>query len=117
MAENASTREICSDVMSTINIRCRERGSWVMCFWLAKIIRGKSQQVSTIRGVDRPSVAVIVFRLFQLVSAGVFSQIKLRIEINRPWIRVVGHSHFEGTIMVVGISIIVGTIIFNIVGG
>lgn len=34
--------------------------------------------------------------------------------ITRLWRRVVGHSHFEGTSQVVGISIIVGIKIFNI---
>lgn len=39
-------------------IRCRLIGSVVVWFWLARIIKGRSQQVKTRRGVERRSVAI-----------------------------------------------------------
>ena len=51
-------RKICRDVRRVIYIRGRLIGSRAVWFWLAKIIRGRSQQVRTSRGVDRRSVAM-----------------------------------------------------------
>lgn len=53
----------------------------------------------------------------QLVSARQVSQVVLYMAIRRLWARVAGHSHFAGVSQVVGMSIIVGIIIFSIVGG
>lgn len=43
---------------SVIYIRCRLMGSEEVWFWLARIIRGRSQQVRVRRGVERGSVAI-----------------------------------------------------------
>jgi len=45
-----------------------------MWFWLARIIRGRSQQLRTRRGVDKGSVAMRGFREDQPVSEGRASQ-------------------------------------------
>ena len=58
MAPKAKIRKICRDVRRVIYIRCRLIGSVAVWFWLARIIRGRSQQVSTRRGVERGSVAM-----------------------------------------------------------
>jgi len=86
-------------------------------FWLARIIRGSSQQVSTKRGVDKGSVAKIGLRLVHPDSATLVSHERLKREITRLCPRVTGHSHLGGAIQVVGISIRVGIKIFNIAGG
>lgn len=97
--------------------RCRVIGSWAAWFWLARIIRGRSQQVRTSRGVERPSTAMVGFKKDHPVSVEFFSQVMLKIAIVRLWTRTVGQSHFEGVYQAVGTSIIVGSRIFSIVRG
>lgn len=88
-----------------------------MWFWLAKIIRGSSQQVSTRRGVDKGSVAIYRLREAQPVSDRFSSQARLASAMIRLWARVVGHNHLGDVNQVVGTSIRVGMRIFNIVEG
>lgn len=84
-------------------------------FWLARIIRGRSQQVSTRRGVERGSVATYRLSSVQPVSDMFLSQDRLMSAMIRLCARVVGHSHLAGVSQVVGTSISVGTKIFSIV--
>lgn len=58
MALKAIIRKICRDVRRVMYIRWRLIGSEAVWFWLARIIRGSSQQVRTRRGVERGSVAM-----------------------------------------------------------
>lgn len=58
VAPKARIRKNCRDVMSEMYIRCRLIGSRAVWFWLARIIRGNSQQVRTKRGVESGSVAI-----------------------------------------------------------
>lgn len=117
MALKAKIKKIWRDVRRVIYIRCRLIGSRAVWFWLAKIIRGNNQQVRTRRGVDNGSVAMYRFSEVHPVSERLSSQVRLASAITRLWARVVGHSHFEGTIHVVGTSINVGMRIFSIVVG
>jgi len=117
VALKARIKKICRDVSKVIYIRWRLIGSKAVWFWLAKIISGKSQQVRTRRGVDKGSVAIYWLREVQPVSDRLSSQVRLASAIMRLWARVVGHSHFAGTIQVVGTSISVGIRIFSIVVG
>lgn len=117
VAENARMRKIWREVSRVMYIRWRLVGSWEVWFWLARIIRGRSQQVNTMRGVDKGSVAIIRLRLDQPISSVLISHVKLIKAMSRLWPKVVGHSHFAGTIHAVGINIIVGISTFNIVGG
>lgn len=50
-------RKVCSEVRSVMYKRCRLIGSGLTWFWLARIISGRSQHVSTRRGVESGSVA------------------------------------------------------------
>lgn len=92
-------------------------GSRVRWFWLARIIKGKSQQVRTSKGVDNPSVARYGLRKVHPVSEMFFSQVRLIVAINRLWKRLAGHNHLWGTNHAVGIINRVGMRIFSIVGG
>lgn len=85
-------RKAWREVRRVIYIRCREMGSVEVWFWLARIIRGRSQQVRTSRGVDRGSRAIIVFKLDHPVSPALFSQVRLKTAIIKLWARAVGHS-------------------------
>lgn len=58
VALKARIRKICRDVRSVMYMRCRLMGSEEVWCWLAKIIRGRSQQVRASRGVERGSVAI-----------------------------------------------------------
>lgn len=98
-------------------MRCRLSGSWAVWFWLARIIRGSSQQVKTKRGVDRESVASMVLRDDQPVSEVSFSHTRLAMAIVMLWRREVGQSHLGAESQMVGRSMIVGIKIFNIAGG
>lgn len=98
-------------------IRWRFTGSEAVWFWLARIIRGKSQQVRTRRGVDKGSAAMYTPRLDQPNSDAFFSQVRLARAIMRLCTRVVGQSHLAGAPQAVGISIRVGIRIFSIVRG
>lgn len=88
-----------------------------MWLWLARIIKGSSQQVKTRRGVDKESVASIALSDDQPVSEVFFSQAKLATAMVMLCRREVGHSHLEEENQTVGRSIIVGSRIFSIVGG
>merc|ERR1712035_236994 len=98
-------------------IRWRLTGSWAVWFWLARIIRGRSQQVRTKRGVDRGSVAIYGLRQDQPVSERFFSQVRLASAITRLCRSAVGHNHLAETSQVVGTSMRVGIRIFSIVEG
>lgn len=95
-------------------IRWRLIGSVAVWFWLARIIRGRSQHVRTSRGVDRGSVAINRFRVDQPVSNAYFSHERLISAINMLWARVVGQSHLAGVNQAVGTSIKVGMRTFSI---
>lgn len=71
VAEKAIIKNAWREVRSVMYIRCRLMGSCAVWFWLARIIRGSSQQVSTVRGVDRGSNPMVVFRLVQPEDIGV----------------------------------------------
>lgn len=88
-----------------------------MWFWLARIIRGRSQQVSTRRGVERESVAMYGLRQCQPVSEKFLSSVRLIKATIRLWRRVVDHSSLIGVSQMVGINIRVGIRIFSIVVG
>ena len=88
-----------------------------MWFWLARIIRGRSQQERMRRGVDRGSVAMSGFMSDHPVSDVCISQCRLTKAIIRPWAREDGHSHLGGASQIVGNSISVGRSTFSIVRG
>lgn len=117
MAAKARIKKNCRDVSREIYIRCRLFGSCVMWFWLARIIRGRSQQDKIRKGVERESVARYGVRKVHPVSDEVLSQSRLVSAIRRLCRSVVGHSHLCGVSQVVGMSIMVGMRIFSIVGG
>lgn len=52
-------------------------GSVLMWFWLAKIIRGSNQQVSTSSGVDKGSVPIYRLEEIQPVSEDQLIQLRL----------------------------------------
>lgn len=56
VALKARTRKSCSVVRIIRYVRCRLMGSAERWFWLARIIKGRSQQVRTNKGEDRGSV-------------------------------------------------------------
>ena len=56
VALKAMIRKDWSRTMRVMYVRWRWRGSEDMWFWLAKIIKGRSQQERIRRGVDRGSV-------------------------------------------------------------
>lgn len=64
-------------------IRCRLTGSAEVWFWLARIISGRSQHVSTRRGVERGSVAIYWFSEYQPVSVDILSHSRLASAIIR----------------------------------
>lgn len=86
-----------------------------MCFWLAIIIRGKSQHVRINSGVDRESVAMYGFRVDHPVSDVLINQERLANAIVRLWAREAGQSHLCGVSQIIGNSISVGMRIFSIV--
>ena len=57
VAPKARIRKNWREVSREIYVRCRFKGSGAMWFWLARIIRGRSQQERISRGVDKGSVA------------------------------------------------------------
>ena len=98
-------------------MRWREIGSEAKWFWLARIIRGRSQHESTRRGPDRGSAPIRGLRCVHPASRDVFSQGRLSAAINRLLVVVVCQSHFWGQIHVSGIRAKVGIRTFNIVKG
>jgi hypothetical protein len=55
-----------------------------MWFWLAKIIKGRSQHVKTRRGVDKGSVAKYILDIVHPVSDVHLSHVRLIRAIERP---------------------------------
>lgn len=82
---NARVNKICNEINKIIKDRCRTSGSAIMWFWLAKIIRGRSQQDNTRSGVDRGSVAKYKFDVVHPASESHFIHIKLMIAITKLW--------------------------------
>jgi len=70
-------KKIWREISRVMYIRWRFSGSGEMWFWLARIIRGRSQQVRTNKGVERESVAMWRPRKDQPVSIGLISQFRL----------------------------------------
>ena len=58
-------------------------GSVLLGFWLARIMRGSSQQVRISSGVDRGSIPIYRLEAVQPVSRGHLSQVRLAIAIIR----------------------------------
>lgn len=83
VAPKARIRKVCKDVKRVIYIRCRLTGSCEVWFWLAKIMRGRSQHVRTRSGVDNGSVAIYKLREAQPVSARLLSHERLNKAIIR----------------------------------
>lgn len=115
MAPNAIIRKVCSEARSVMYERCRLIGSGVMWFWLAKIINGSNQHVSTRRGVDNGSVARYMLEEVHPASDVHFSHVRLIEAIRRLCAVVVVHSHLGETSQIVGNSMIVGINTFSIV--
>lgn len=115
MAPNAIIRKACSEARSVIYNRCRLIGSGLMWFWLAKIIRGSSQHVSTKRGVDSGSVAKYVLEEVHPVSDVHLNHIRLMEAIRRLCAVVAVHSHLGEVNQIVGNNINVGISTFSIV--
>lgn len=88
-----------------------------MWFWLAKIIRGRSQHVNTNRGVERGSVAKCMLEADHPVSDVHLNQVRLMRAINRLCAVVVDHNHLGDDNQIVGNSITVGISTFSIVEG
>ena len=77
VALKARIRKIWRDVSKVMYIRCRLIGSEEVWFWLARIIKGRSQQVRTRRGVERGSVAMYWFMEYQPVSIDMLRHVRL----------------------------------------
>lgn len=86
------------------------------CSWLAKVIRGRSQHVSTSSGDEIESTDISMFVKFEN-SKGRFNHIKLIIAIMELFTTKWVHSHFGFASHVVGSNIMVGIKIFSIVEG
>lgn len=117
VAAKAKIKKNCREVRREMYIRCREAGSCVVWFWLAKIIRGSSQHERISRGVERGSVARYGLRKDRSVSEEALNHDRLMSAISRLCIRVVGHNHLMGVSQAVGINIVVGMRTFSIGGG
>lgn len=115
MAPKAIIRNVCREIISVRYVRCRAIGSGMMCFWLARIISGRSQQVSTRRGADSGSTPRRLLASCQPVWMSDFRYVRFTVAIIIAWTVIAGHSHFFWRAQVSGSSIIVGTRIFNIV--
>lgn len=117
VAPNAMIRKACSEARSEMYERCRPIGSGLIWFWLARIISGSSQHVSTRRGVDKGSVAKYVLEVDHPVSDVHFNQVKLVRAIRRLCAVVVVHNHLGEVNQIVGNNINVGISTFSIAGG
>lgn len=96
-------------------VRCWLGVEEAVWFWLAKIIRGKSQQDRIKRGVDKGSVPISVLRVDHPISEGHLNHNRLRKAIVRLWVSADDHNHLAGVSQIVGMSIIVGVRIISIV--
>ena len=107
---------VCSSTSIVIYIFFRPTGSLFMCCWLAMIINGSSQAVRIRRGAERESEENSSEKL-RLFSFDWFRVSRHSMLISRLWtvelIQII--LFFENH--VIGISIIVGIMIFSIVGG
>lgn len=92
-------------------------GSGLMWFWLARIMRGNNQHVSTRSGVDSGSVPIYVLEKVQPVSVAQLIQCRLSRAISKLCRVVIVQSHFGVESQIVGNSMIVGIRIFSIVEG
>ena len=81
------------------------------------IIKGRSQQDNTSKGVDNPSSAVSEFRVDHFVPEEKFSQVKLIREMRVLWVSSVDQSHLLGDSQMLGRRKRVGMRIFSIVIG
>lgn len=117
VAEKARIRKNCRRIRSVMNMRCRLRGSWAVWFWLARIMRGRSQQVKINSGVESISRAIKVLTEVQLDVGNFISNGRLASAIIKLWRVVVGQSHLAGTIQVTGTSMKVAIRISSIVTG
>lgn len=94
----------------------RTAGSFFMWCWLAMIIRGRSHTVRFTSGDDRESEKKFVEKLWLLMS----SLLRVGREISamsKLWQEVLIHNSEFFDSQVTGMSMIVGRIIFSIVGG
>lgn len=117
VALKARIRKAWSAIISEMYVRWREIGSRARWFWLARIIRGRSQQERTRRGPDSGSVPMRGLRCVQPASQEVFSQGRLSAAIRRLLAVVVCQSHFWGHVHESGMSAKVGMRIFSIARG
>ena len=88
-----------------------------MWCWLARIIRGRSQQERTRRGADKGSVAIRGLVRDQPVSEVRASQWRLITARVILWARDEGHNHLGGVSQTSGSNVSVGIRIFSIVRG
>ena len=88
-----------------------------MWLWLARVIKGRSQQERTRRGVDKGSVARRGIRRDQPVSEVWGSQCRETRAITRLCARDEGHTHLGGVSQIRGNRRRVGVSTFSIVGG
>lgn len=114
--ENARMIRGCTETMVSAKVRFRERGSCCRWFWLARIMSGRSQHVNTSRGDDVWSVPVHWVRFLYGWYEGV-SHCRLSVATSKLYMVVLVHRNLGGERRVVGRSIIVGRMIFSIVGG
>lgn len=90
--------------------------SFFKWFWLAKIIKGRSQTVRITKGVEMGSKKNIGENVILKMSF-CHSNVRLERLINRLWDKTLIHSIFLSESQVNGININDGKIIFNIVKG
>lgn len=115
VAPNAIIRKVCNEVRRVMYRRCRLMGSGLTWFWLARIINGRSQHVSTRRGVESGSVAKYELDVVHPVSDVHFNHVRLMRAIRRLCAVVVVHSHLGEVNQIVGNNITVGINTFSIV--
>lgn len=60
-AANVNEIMVCKVIMVAINVRCRCGGSWVIAYWLAIIINGRSQKDKVSSGAEIGSRLRCVF--------------------------------------------------------
>lgn len=105
-----------SRTIRVIYVRWRARGSEDMWFWLARIIRGRSQHERIRRGLERESVPKYELRHIHPEAQDVLAQKRLTAAIRRLFTVAVCQIHLWFENQVAGMSIRVGTKIFNIGG-
>lgn len=68
VAPKAMIKNVCNATNKEMYVRWRFKGSVLKWFWLAKIISGRSQHVSTRSGVDRASVPIVGDKKYQVAT-------------------------------------------------